>query len=278
MTATIIAQPDAPGQGSGVWDYISPSRLNLWLRCPLAFKLRYIDGARSPTSPSLFLGKVVHAGLETYYRHRQVGVDLDIEDVKEQMTAAWAGFVDEEEMTFATADEEVSARNKAGDLVAAYLQQVDGDEPKPLAVETRLEVPLVDPLTGEDLGIPLLGIVDLVLGDDNGPVIVDFKTASKSGPPHEIIHEVQLSSYAYLMRRVTEQNEAGLEIRSLVKTKTPKVECHRYSARTEAHFWRLFRILRAYLEDLDGGDFVHRPGFGCTMCDFRDGPCGASLL
>ena len=46
----------------GVWDYISPSRLNLWLRCPLAFKFKYVDGTRSPTSPSRFLGKVVHQG------------------------------------------------------------------------------------------------------------------------------------------------------------------------------------------------------------------------
>jgi hypothetical protein len=23
----------------GIWDYISPSRLNLWLKCPLAWKL-----------------------------------------------------------------------------------------------------------------------------------------------------------------------------------------------------------------------------------------------
>ncbi len=36
-------------------------------------------------------------------------------------------------------------------------------EPRPLAVEATMESPLVDPLTGEDFGIPLLRIVDLVL-------------------------------------------------------------------------------------------------------------------
>ena len=39
-----------------VWEYISPSRLNLWLKCPLAFKLKYIDGVTTPTTLSLFLG------------------------------------------------------------------------------------------------------------------------------------------------------------------------------------------------------------------------------
>ena len=31
-----------------------------------------------------------------------------------------------------------------------------------------------------------------------------------------------------------------LEIRSLIKTKVPKIEFHRYPARTDAHFGRLF--------------------------------------
>jgi len=270
------SQSNTDREGS-VWDYVSPSRLNLWLRCPLAFKLRYIEGIRTPTTPSLFLGKVVHAGLESYYRHKQVGVRLASEDVVQNMTAHWASLVDEEQMTFATVDQEVATREKAGELVQAYLKQVDPDEPAPLAVETTLQVPLVDPTTGDDLGIPLLGVVDLVLPGERGPVIIDFKTASKSGPPHEVIHEVQLSSYAYLMRRMTEQVENGLEIRSLVKTKSPKIECHRYAARTEIHFERLFRIVRAYLDELDRGHFVHRPGFGCTMCDFRETACGVEL-
>ena len=43
-----------------------------------------------------------------------------------------------------------------------------------MAVEASMESPLVDPLTGEDFGIPLLGIVDLVLDEPQGPVIADF--------------------------------------------------------------------------------------------------------
>lgn len=35
-------------QQADVWAYISASRLNAWLKCPLAFKLHYIDGIRSP--------------------------------------------------------------------------------------------------------------------------------------------------------------------------------------------------------------------------------------
>jgi hypothetical protein len=44
----------------GVREYISASRLNTWMSCPLKYKLRYLDGIRTPASPAMFLGKQVH--------------------------------------------------------------------------------------------------------------------------------------------------------------------------------------------------------------------------
>lgn len=260
---------------AGVWDYVSPSRLNLWLRCPLAFKFRYIDGIRTPTTSSLFVGKAVHAGLECFYRHRQMGVELQADQVIAQMNECWASLVSEEDMQFESVDEEVQLKSQTRDLVGVYLKQISPDEGRPIAVETKLQVPLVDPMTGEDLGIPMLGVVDLVLGGNEGPIICDFKTSSKSNNPVEILHEVQLTSYAYLFRQMANEPEAGLEIRSLIKTKSPKLECHHYAARSDAHFRRFFQLVRAYLDDLDGGRFVYRPGWSCSMCDYRDGSCGS---
>lgn len=271
----ISTAPDCNGvqeRSSDVWSYISPSRLNTWLKCPVAFKLRYIDGIRSPTTPNLFLGKAVHAGLECFYRHRQVGVDLETSDVIQRLDACWEALLAEDNMTFTSSCDETKLKQQTAGLVSAYLSQLS-DEPAPMAVETTLEEPLVDPFTGEDLGIPLLGIVDLIVPGEDGAVVVDFKTAAKSGPPTEKVHEVQLSAYSYLYRATTRQIESGLQIRSLVKTKTPKIEYREYPARRESQLRRFFQIVRAYLDDLDRGRFVHRPGFGCMMCEFSDGTC-----
>ncbi len=119
------------------------------------------------------------------------------------MDAGWGQAVVNEQMDFESTAEETTLRHQVADLVKAYLAQVPDDEPRPLAVEATMEVPLVDPFTGEDLGIPLLGIVDLVLDDPDGPVVRDFKTSSRSAPPFEVTHEVQLTSYSYLFRRTT---------------------------------------------------------------------------
>ena len=134
---------------------------------------------------------------------------------------------------------------------------------------------MVDPVSGENLGIPLVGIMDLVLDEPAGPLIADFKTTARGGEPLEITHEIQLSSYSYLFRRTSQQPESALEIRNLVKTKTPKIETHRYAARTERHYRRLFAVIRAYLDALDSGRFVFRPGLGCGFCDYREAGCSA---
>jgi len=273
MISTVIEGNEVQERSTDVRAYISPSRLNTWLRCPLAFKLRYIDGIRSPPSKSMFVGKMVHAGLECFYRHKQLGVTLPAGDVVQRMDACWAPLVAEDGIEFKDSAEEAKLRTQSASLVTAYLTQLPANEPTPTTVETKLEAPLVEPFTGEDLGIPLLGVVDLVIDGDDGPLVCDFKTSARSGSPVEIMHEVQLTAYSYLFRQLADETEAGLEIRSLIKTKVPKIEYHRYAARTDSHFRRFFQIVRAYLDDLDRGSFVYRPGFGCTMCDFKDGPC-----
>jgi RecB family exonuclease len=253
--------------------YVSPSRLSLWARCPLAFRFRYLDGIRSPTSPSLFIGTRVHAGLERYYRHQQIGVTLPVDSVSDWMDRTWPTATAEAEMEFSSPEEEQKVKQQTVDLVRAYLAQVPEDEPRPLAVETAMEVPLVDPLSGEDLGIPLLGIVDLILDEADGASVIDFKTAARGGALAEIQHEIQLTSYSYAYRMSTGRHEGGLQIRRLVKTKVPRVEKHFFPARSAEHFGRLFSLIRCYLDDLDAGKFVYRPGWACSMCDFRDTHC-----
>jgi putative RecB family exonuclease len=274
-TLVLVGEPRIAGadRAGGVFDYVSASRLNLWLKCPLAFRLKYIDGIRFPTPPDVFLGKQVHAALEWYYRNRQLDRDVSAADVRDVLVNNWNSAAEEEDMRFASPNEEASLRSKAIELVRAYLCKVAAERIRPLAVETALGAPLVDPRTGEDLGIPLVGVMDLVLQEETGPVIVDFKTAARADELSELAHEIQLGCYGYLFRQATGASESALEIRRLAKTKVPQVSFHRWPARSEQHFGRLFAVIRAYLDGLHAGRFVFRPGLACSYCDFRERHC-----
>jgi hypothetical protein len=217
---------------------------------------------------------MVHVGLEWFYRHRQLGVAVDAPDVAAQLREFWPQMVEEEQIEFRSSGEESALTRQAVALVTTYLQCMTG-EPRPLAVETVFEAPIIDPDTGEDLGIPLLGVIDLVTHGDDGPIVADVKTAARGGRPPDTVHEIQLTSYSYLFRHASGSQESALEIRSLVKTKTPRLETHRHPARGGAHFRRFFAVIRAYLDDLNSGRFVFRPGFACQFCEFRDSHCHA---
>jgi putative RecB family exonuclease len=275
MNSELITRDSLAEQRGGLWDYVSPSRLALWLKCPLAFKFRYVDGVETPMSPGMFVGRMVHSALESWYRHRQFGVRLEPDDVARRLVESWGSSPACERVAFESCAEEETSRKQSVDLVLAYLAQLPADEAPPLAIETAMKAPLIDPSTGEDLGVPLVGVIDLVLDEPDGGLIADFKTTARGGEPLETAHEIQLSSYSYLYRHTSLQPESALEIRNLVKTKTPKIETHRYVARTERHYRRLFAVVRSYLDDLDRGRFVFRPGLGCSMCDFRDSLCSS---
>ena len=274
MNPHLASAPAVHEREGGVFSYLSPSRLNLWLKCPLAFRTRYADGIKPAPNPAVFVGKMTHEALAVFYRHLQLGIRLTSGDLDKRIDQSWAASVQAEGLTFESGYEERALRQQVFDLVSAYLGRFAEDE-TPLAVETALETPLIDPTSGEDLGLPLVGVIDLVLDAPPGPVIVDFKTSARAAEPLEITHEIQLSCYAYLFRHCSLQREDAVEIRTLVKTKLAKVEAYHYPARSAAHFGRLFSAICAYLDDLDKGKFVFRPGFGCAMCDFRETHCRA---
>jgi hypothetical protein len=257
----------------GLWDCISPSRLSLWSRCPLAFKLKYIDGIEPKVTPGLFTGRMVHYALERWYRHRQLGLPLAPAELIDWVEEHWTAVGAADKVVYSSHDEEEQTCDQALRLVQAYLRHIPQDESQPLLVETALTAPLVDPVTGEDLGLPLVGIVDLALDEPDGPLIVDYKTAARGGDLIEMTHEIQLSAYARLFRHTHRRQEAGVEIRRLIKTKAPKIEQHRFSSRSGRAFRRLFALARDYLDALDRGHFGIRPSLACTMCEHRDNLC-----
>jgi putative RecB family exonuclease len=256
-----------------VTDYVSPSRLSLWLKCPLAFKLKYIDGVCLPTPPALFLGKQVHAGMEWYYRNRLLGSPVTFEALCRFLQHDWDRSVAAESMRFRSVAEETQLQSKVVQLLQTYLAKVASETARPLGVEIAVEAPLIDPRTGEDLGIPLVGVIDLVLKEDSGPVIIDFKTAARAQNMLELSYEIQCGCYSYLFRQTTGMPEAALEIRRLVKTQPPQISFHRWPARSSSHLGRLFAVIRAYLENCQSRRFIYRPGLSCSSCDFREPHC-----
>jgi putative RecB family exonuclease len=271
MNITQFLEQEQQQNTGQIWDYVSSSRLSLWLKCPLAFRKRYIEGEQSTPSPALFVGKVVHAVLAHVYRHRIAGQVCTTDDLPIFVADAWKFCMTTEQPYFCDDREEEKCRYQILDLVTAYLTSTPVQDEHPVAIEKRYESPLITPM-GEDLGIPLVGIVDLLLEDVAGHTIIDFKTSASSSYC-ELQHELQLTAYAYLFRSVAEENELCCEVRQLVKTKTPKVNVYRFPTRSDKHMNRFFDLVREYLDALDRGVFNCRPGWSCSFCEHYGSCC-----
>ncbi len=262
-----LLQLDEPRE-MGLFSYISASRLNLWAKCPLAFRFRYVDEIRTPTNANLFLGKVVHAALETYYRNRQIGFVPTVDNADAFVGQSWTTTLEEESMDWESTSEAEKTRYQAIDLVRTYIGEYADQPERIVAMEASLEAPLIDPANGDDLGVPLYGIVDLVLQEAETPLVVDFKTASAASAICEQAHSIQLTLYSLLLESNGYAN-VETEIRQLVKTKTPKVCSYRFGERGDRQRRQFFDLCREYLDSIHDGMYNYRPGWTCSMCDYR---------
>ena len=174
---------------------------------------------------------------------------------------------------FSSLLEERALQRQACVLLATYWEQRVPGEPPPLSVSEWVTAALFDPATGEDLGVNLVGELDLVLDGPAGPLIVDVRTASRSASSVDLLQEVQLTCQAYLFRHLAGCAEGGLETRRLVNTKTPQLQVQRWPARTEVHFRRLLAVIRAYMAAGQAGRVIYRPSLACSWCEYRDTAC-----
>lgn len=80
--------------------------------------------------------------------------------------------------------------------------------------------------------------------------------------------EGQTTGYAVLYREATGSAESGIEIHTLVKTKSPKLIVTELPPPTETQITRLFRGIESYVAGLEREDFVPSPGLQCASCEF----------
>ena len=243
---------------------VSASRLTLFHSCRLKFFFRYVQRLVKPVSPALFVGQAVHHALQAWSNRRWKSQPCSDNDLWEAFDAQWTTAQGEMDEPIAWDDEEEQTqRGKAWTLVEHYLATtpIPTDE-KPLAVEVGVEADL------SDMGLPTLcGVIDLVRP---GGVIVDFKTTATTPDGAMALHrhDLQLAAYSLLYREATGENETGIELHHLVKTKVPKLVVTRADPINQDQAARFLRSMVSYVEGVKREDWVPSPGIQCQACEY----------
>ncbi|MCI0563078.1 MAG: PD-(D/E)XK nuclease family protein [Nitrososphaera sp.] len=243
-------------------EHLSASQIQGYLDCSLKYKLNYIDRLPKPFKPAaLALGSALHAAVEWLHRKWSAGNGVTLEMVWQIFEADWyAQALDE--ISYKDGETGLQVLNLGKKLLSVYFEHA----PRDGIVESELpfQVPLTDLSTGESLDISLAGIFDKI---EEGDVVADLKTWSRTVSQEDLDSNIQLSAYAYAYRMLYGK-DPSLRLDVLLKTKTPRLEQFS-TTRTEADHLTFFALCREVYNGIQKEVFLPNPSWKCRDCEYR---------
>lgn len=254
--------------------YLSVSKINTFLKCPLQAKYRYVDKIPERALGVFLFGKVVHAAIERALRMVQMGGKLPS---WKDMTDWLPGIFDSE-----IKEDETRAGFCGWDWGEDTLESQKEDAPKLVRVVREDALPLLKPVLVEEkfnYSLPskigpfkIYGVIDLF---EEGGLLSDWKTTGKVSPNAKKL-DIQLPAYTIHTNSVYGAPEDGVNKARkifLVRGFKPKIEQESYKIREPHRDW--FRENAARVWQMIHADaFVGNTGgwwCGEKWCSYYEG-------
>jgi len=240
--------------------YLSPSQINMFLRCPAQYYFRYIEGKKLPPKSSMTKGKAVHSGVEFNYRQKkETRQDLPIKEVLEYTAATFEEYAAE---TAFEGKDKGKEKDSTIQLTKCYQTEI-APTVQPVYIEEKVEISF------DNTDYDLLGVIDLI---DETKQIRDTKTSARTPSEKDIQNSLQLSAYSIMYRTLTGEEETGISLDYVVATKTPKT-VRLQAQRTEEDRQRFLRIMGIIAHNIKCKNFYPNPtNFMCSPnnCGYWD--------
>ena len=244
-------------------DHISVSQINLYMACSLKYKFAYIDELPKPFKPAgLAFGIAIHSAIEWFHKQRFEGVKVKASHLLEIFEADWQA-VNTDHVLYKNGETTKSLLGLGFSLLQIYFANSNGN--KILKVESAFETALIEPKTKQRLELPLAGRFDLI---EEGPVIVDLKTAARKCSQSDADANLQLTGYSYVYYLKT-GTLPDLRLDVLLKTKSPKLE-KLSTSRTIQDFRAFFLLAKQILKGIRSNVFFPNPSWRCTDCEYKN--------
>lgn len=248
---TIEARPvDAPPH----W---SATRLKSLLLCPRQFKYAYVDLIPAvPTAPLVF-GRALHQTLLFIHQQQMNGQELpSANETLLRFDALWQQALEEENPFFRTSAATPEQHTTLGhQILRGYLRSVEGTRP-PMAAELSFELAI-----GDDR---LRGVIDRIDEEEDGLVIVDFKSGARKLSPEEATRDLQLTVYAFAAQQLYGRSTARVAQYYL------RDGTYQRSLRGPEDFaWLIADVLPYARRVLREVQYPARVGYWCNWCDFK---------
>lgn len=239
---------------------LSPSRVEAFTSCPMAFRFASIERLPEPPSAHLTKGSLVHRAIELLFTHPAPARTRDLARTSfERAVAEYA--VDPDFTGLGLAEPEAAAFvDDCWALVEAYLRMEDPSTVREIGLELRLEAQVGD--------LTLRGIIDrLELDDDGELVVTDYKTGRAPSVSYEQSRLGGVHFYSFLCESVLGRRPAAIRLMYLrsgeIITARPTAQSVRFLTTRTTAVWKA--VERACVT----GDFRPKPGPFCSGCAFQ---------
>ena len=247
--------------------HTSVSAVRTYLMCPAKFAHRYEHKTEaSHRSIALALGISVHEALAVFYSHLAEGTgDPPVAVLLEAFSTCWRKMLIGDPPVRC---DDVGAEQDKG---VTLLETFHREAPRPaqvLGVEIPFGLPLCNPDTGEVSDRLVVGALDALAVDEQGrTVIIESKTAARSWPAVQLVHDPQVTIYRMAVREMGLADDPVLQFHFLKKTKTPSFEVAEVIRTTEQEV-EVRRLFWQVLKAVDHQIFYPVRSWACGNCEY----------
>jgi putative RecB family exonuclease len=239
---------------------LSPSRVESFLSCPLAFRFASIEKLPDPPTQATTKGSLVHRALELLFLNPSAertpaaldrAVELAIDEYRTHPDFTHLGLDSDAARKFFAECREVASN---------YMNMEDPRTVKAIGLELRLEAPVGD--------ITLRGIIDrLDLLPDGRLVVTDYKTGRAPSQNFEKKSLSGVQFYAFMCESVFGVIPAAVRLMYLrsgeVITATPSAQSTKFMVTRTSAVWK------AVATACERDDFRPRPSTLCNYCAYQ---------
>ena len=288
----------------------SHSSLQTLSRCSHMFYLKYIMKNYRDGGPAMKRGIACHHVAKEGHKRQMSIMDLwkgsepemgeepgsekSVEEAKDIAASAfereWSKGVrlNEKELALGKDLVKANAKDVTIDISGFYIGMV-APSVNPVAVERKIDAP------SKELGVTLVGYLDLIEDADGNEYIRDLKSAEKAPGNFEVDEALsddtvkigrsesadlstQLTIYTLLRYADTRKVPEGQKLVTVARTPAGNMKAYvAETSRNKEDLALLGRRLRVAIEAVDKGAFIPAdpsiPGSPCSWCDFNDGTC-----
>ncbi|MGZ4761011.1 MAG: RecB family exonuclease [Ilumatobacteraceae bacterium] len=239
---------------------LSPSRVEAFTSCPMAFRFASIERLPESPSPHTTKGSLVHRVLELLFTHATAL--RTIETARACFDRAIDEYAVDPEFTLLSLDDAQAEAfvADAWSLVEAYFRMEDPATIREIGLELRLEAQVGS--------LALRGIIDrLELDSEGGLVVTDYKTGRAPGLKYEQGRLAGVHFYSFLCEEVLGQRPSAIRLMYLRTGETitalPSAQSVRFITTRTTAVWKA--VERACTT----GTFLPRQGPLCASCSFQ---------